>query len=65
MSQEAFPASEAATRLVLLQISKRGSWPAFPTAERMRDFRMSRQDVGESRAAPGMARPGGPAEILK
>ncbi|MCW0312221.1 hypothetical protein NB694_002021 [Pantoea ananatis] len=26
---------------------------------------MSRQDVGESRAAPGMARPGGPAEILK
>ncbi|MEJ1268819.1 hypothetical protein WDV93_23370 [Pantoea ananatis] len=26
---------------------------------------MSRQDVGESQAAPGMARPGGPAEILK
>ncbi len=26
---------------------------------------MSRQDVGESRAAPGMARPGGQAEILK
>lgn len=26
---------------------------------------MSRQDVGESQAAPGTARPGGPAEILK
>jgi len=26
---------------------------------------MSRQDVGESQAAPGTARPDGPAEILK
>ncbi len=38
--------------------------PSRP-AERMQDFRMSRQDVGESQAAPGTARPGGPAEILK
>ena len=42
------------------EIVKRGFGAAFPPAERMRDFRMSRQDVGESRAAPRMARPGGP-----
>ncbi|MGX9255787.1 hypothetical protein [Pantoea ananatis] len=59
------PVFKAMQEVALTQILKRGSWAAFPLAERMRDFRMSRQDVGESRAAPGMARPGGPAEILK